>query len=98
MASRLATAKVRADSDLRRFDELYVGELIGIEQYQGEVENAMVRFRHKRYGEPIESDKPILQLALDLATATGPESRASQDSLLAQHKEITSLVSATVRK
>ena len=31
--------------DVRRFDELYDADLIGVEQLQGPVEAAMVRFR-----------------------------------------------------
>ena len=98
VASRLSTAKTPADSDLRRFDELYIGDLIGIEQHEGAVEKAMVRFRRKLYDVPNDPDDPILQLALQLATATGTELKVSQDSLLAQHKEIAALVSASVRK
>jgi hypothetical protein len=98
VASRLATAKVPADSDIRRFEELYLGDLIGIEQHEGPVEKAMVRFRRKLHNEPGAPDDPILQLALQLGTATGTELKVSQDSLLAQHKEITDLVSASVLK
>ena len=99
VASRLATAKVPADSDIRRFEELYLGDLIGIERHEGAVEKAMVRFRRKLFGGSNEPDDPPLpQLALQLGTATGTELKVSQDSLLMQHKEITDLVSASVRK
>ena len=99
VASRLAYARVPADSDLRRFDELYLGDLIGVERHEGDVEKAMVRFRHKLYGEPIDPDAHIRQLALDLAKATGDELKISRDSLLLQHKAITDLVStAAARK
>jgi hypothetical protein len=98
VASRLAIAKVPADSDLRRFDELYLGDLIGIEQHEGEVERAMVRFRRKLHGQPIEPDAALDQLVLSLATATGTELKASRDSLLVQHKKITELVSTGDRR
>ena len=98
VASRLASAKTPSDSDLRRFDELYIGDLIGIERQGGDVEKAMVHFRRKLYGGVNDPDKPLLQLALDLGTATGTELKISQDSLLLQHKEITDLVSASIRK
>lgn len=98
IATRLATAKTPSDSDVRRFDELYFADLIGIEQHDGPVETAMVRFRRKLRGEPGARPDPIDQLALQLGIACETELKASQDSLLAQHKEITSLVSASVRK
>lgn len=98
VATRLATAAARADSDLRRFEELYGADLIGVEQHEGPVEAAMVRFRRKLRGDPGAPGDPIDQLALQLGTACETELKASQDSLLAQHKDITALVSASVRK
>ena len=45
LAARLANATSPAAADLRRFDELYDADLIGVEQLHGEVESQMVEFR-----------------------------------------------------
>jgi hypothetical protein len=64
LAARIANAKAPAAVDVRRFDELYDADLIGVEQPGGDVEKAMVRFRRKLRGEPGEPNDDIDQLAL----------------------------------
>jgi hypothetical protein len=98
IATRLATAKSPADSDRRRFEELYGADLIGVEQHEGPVETAMVRFRRKLRGDASAPNDPIDQLALQLGTACEAELQASENGLLAQHKEIATLVSASVSR
>ena len=85
LAARLANATSPAAADLRRFDELYDADLIGVEQLHGEVESQMVEFRKRLRGEPSASDEPFNQLALRLATACENELKASEDALLEQH-------------
>jgi len=96
IATRLATAKSPAAADVRRFEELYGADLIGVEQLEGPVEKAMVRFRRKLRGEAGAPPDPIDQLALQLSTACETELKTSEDDLLAQHKVITELVSASI--
>ena len=98
VATRLATTKSPAATDIRRFEELYGADLIGVEQLQGKVERAMVDFRLKFRNEPEAPPDPIDQLALRLARACETELKTSEEDLLAQHKTITALVSASVPK
>ena len=95
-ATRLATANSRAAADVRRFEELYGADLIGVEQLAGPVEAAMIRFRRKLRGEAGAPPDPIDQLSLQLAQACETELKTSEDELLAQHKAITELVSASI--
>jgi hypothetical protein len=98
VATRLATSKSAIAADVRRFEELYGADLIGVEQPGGPVEKAMVWFRRKFRGEPGARPDPIDQLALQLGEACEDELRTSEAALLAQHKEITALVSAGLSK
>ena len=98
IVTRLATATSPAASDIRRFEELYGADLIGVEQLQGPVEKAMVHFRLKLRGEPGAPPDPIDQLALQLSTACETELKASEEDLLAQHKAIAALVSVSPPK
>jgi hypothetical protein len=98
IATRLATGRSRVDADVRRFEELYGADLIGVEKLGGPVEQAMVRFRRKLRGEPGAPADPIDQLSLQLATACETELKTSEEELLAQHKAITELVSPSVPK
>ena len=98
IATRLATADSRGAADLRRYEELYGADLIGVEQLEGPVERAMVRFRRKLRGEAGAPPDPIDQLALQLAQACETELKTSEDDLLAQHKEIAALVSTNIPK
>lgn len=98
IATRLATAQSPAAADVRRFEELYGADLIGVEQLEGPVEKAMVRFRRKLRGEAGAPPDPIDQLALQLSTACETELKTSEDDLLAQHKAIAALVSVSVPK
>ena len=97
-AARIATSKSAAAADVRRFEELYGADLIGVERLEGPVEVAMVRFRRKLRGEAGAPPDPIEQLSLDLGRACETELKASEDELLAQHKAITELVSVNVPK
>jgi hypothetical protein len=58
----------------------------------------MVDFRLKFRNEPEAPPDPIDQLALRLARACETELKTSEEDLLAQHKSITALVSASVPK
>ena len=98
VATRLATARSPAEADVRRYEELYGADLIGVEQLEGRVEAAMVRFRRKLRGEAGAPPDPIEQLSLQLALACETELKTSQDALLEQHKAITALVSANIPK
>jgi len=98
LAARLANTPSPAAADVRRFDELYDGDLIGVEQLNGEVEKHMVLFRRRLRGESNPSDPPFNQLALRLAEACETELRASEDALLEQHKAIATLVAPTAVK
>ncbi len=98
VAARIANAKVPAAEDLRRFDELYDGDLIGVEQLNGPVEAAMVRFRGRLRGDAADPDEPFSLLALRLAHACETELKASEDELLEQHKAIAALVTANPDK
>jgi hypothetical protein len=92
IAARLANTTTPTALDVRRFDELYDADLIGVEQLQGPVETAMVQFRRKLRGEPGAPSEPLDQLALQLAHACETEMRASEDGLLEQHKTIAALI------
>jgi hypothetical protein len=92
IAARLANTKTPTALDVRRFDELYDADLIGVEQLQGPVETAMVKFRRRLRGEPGAPSDPLDQLALQLAHACETEMRTSEDGLLEQHKTIAALV------
>jgi hypothetical protein len=96
VATRLATARPPTATDVRRFEELYGADLIGVEQLEGPVEKAMVRFRRKLRGEAGDLPDSIDQLSLQLAHACEAELKTSEDALLAQHREITALVSAGI--
>ena len=98
VATRLATSRSPAAADVRRFEELYGADLIGVEQLEGPVERAMVKFRRKLRGEPGAPDDPIDQLSLQLGRACETELKKSEEELLAQHKAITELVSGSVPK
>jgi hypothetical protein len=98
LAARLANTKAPAAIDVRRFDELYDADLIGVEQLQGPVEAAMVRFRQKLRGDVDAPGDHIDQLALQLAHACETEIKASEDSLLDQHKTIATLVTSGAEK
>lgn len=94
LAARLGNTKTPVALDVRRFDELYHADLIGVEQLGGSVEQAMVNFRRKLRGEPGAPDDPIDQLSLQLAQACETEMKTSEDGLLDQHKQIAALVTA----
>jgi hypothetical protein len=98
LAARLGHAGTPAAADVRRFVELYDADLIGVEQFQGPVEAAMVRFRRKLDREPDAPADSLEQLALQLAHACETEMRTSEDALLEQHKAITALATAGVEK
>ena len=94
LAARLANTKTPAALDVRRFDELYDADLIGVEELAGSVEKAMVNFRRKLRGEPGAPGDELDQLALQLAHACETEIKTSEDSLLDQHKQIAALVTS----
>ena len=82
---------------MRWRNELYDAELIGVEELRGKVEAAMVRFRRKFYRVPGAPEEDLEQLALQLSHACEVELRASQDSLLEQHKTIANLLTINVK-
>jgi hypothetical protein len=94
LAARLSNARSPAEADVKRFTELYDAELVGVEQFEGAVEAAMVNFRRKLRREPGAPAESLEQLALRLAHACETEMRASEDGLLEQHKTIAALVTA----
>jgi len=98
LAARLANTKTPVAADVRRFDELYDADLIGVEELGGAVERAMVDFRRKLRGEPGAPAGGIDQLALQLAHACETEIRSSEDGLLDQHKQIAALVTSAASK
>lgn len=98
IAARLANAASPSPQDVRRFDELYAADLIGVERVSGDVEAAMVRFRRRLRGEVGAPEGPFDQLALQLAHACEAELKVSEDDLLEQHKAIATLVTAYAAK
>ncbi len=93
LAARLASADSLDDDSVTRFEELYYAELIGVEERQGEVERAMVRFRKKLKnlrGAPAED---LYKLSLDLSRAVEFELLNSENKLILQHEEIKILLS-----
>ena len=98
LAARLANTTAPAAADIRRFDELYDADPIGVEQLGGEVEKRMVEFRSRLRGEAGSSNEPFNQLALRLATACENELKASEDALLAQDEAIAALVTPSPTK
>ena len=97
IGARIANAKLPAAEDVRRFDELYDADLIGVEQLNGPVEAAMVTFRRRLRGDG-DANEPFNMLALRLAHACETELKASEDELLEQHKAIAALVTANTDK
>jgi hypothetical protein len=98
LAARLANTPSPAAADIRRFDELYDADLIGVEQLHGEVEKSMVEFRKRLRGAAGASSEPFSQLALRLAHACEAELKASEDALLEQHQAIAALVTPSTAR
>jgi hypothetical protein len=92
VAARLAKEEEPTDEAIRRFDELYLASLIGVEKLHGPVEAAMVRFEKKLRNKPDAPAESLYQLSLQLSTACERELKESQDELLAQYKLITDLL------
>ncbi len=90
VASRLASQRSTDPALELRFEELYYADLIGIEQKGGPVEQAMIGFRKELKGAGDEQE--LKQLSLELSRAVTTELKSSEDALLAQHKQITALV------
>lgn len=92
VAARLAKGENPSDDTIRRFHELYLASLIGVEQWQGPVEKAMVNFDRKLGNKPGAPTESLDQLSLQLSMACEQELKESQDELLAQYKRILGLV------
>ena len=92
VAARLANGDSPDLDSRRRFDELYLGALIGVERLHGPVETAMVRLRKKLLNERDAPPQSLDQLALALSTACGSELKESEDLLLESHRTIAELV------
>ena len=90
VASRLASQQPADPALELRFEELYYADLIGIEQKGGPVERAMIGFRKELKG--TADEEQLKQLSLNLSRAVTTELKSSEDALLAQHKQITALV------
>lgn len=90
VASRLASQQPPDPALELRFEELYYADLIGIEQKGGPVERAMIGFRKELKG--TADEEQLKQLSLNLSRAVTTELKSSEDALLAQHKQITALV------
>jgi len=94
LAAKLASIESPDKDSVTRFEELYYADLIGVEEPQGEVEKAMVRFRQKLkslHGAPSDD---LYQLSLDLSKAVELELKKSENKLLIQHEEIKDLLSS----
>ena len=92
VAARLAREEQPSDESIRRFDELYLAALIGVEKVGGPVEFAMVQFEEKLRNRPGAPSESLHRLALELSAACEEELKESQDALLAQYKQIADLV------
>lgn len=95
LAAQIANMESPDRDSLKRFDEFYFADLVGVEKLAGPVEVAMVRFRKKVHAEIDSPNESLRQLALELSTACETELRESEDLLLDQHKAISDLVSAS---
>lgn len=87
------TAEPDAKS-LDRFDQLYLGALIGVEKLNGPVEAAMARFEKKLRKSASAPSDDLYSLSLQLSTACEQELKESEDALLAQHAAIVALVNS----
>ncbi len=87
------TAEPDAKS-IDRFDQLYLGALIGVELPNGPVEAAMVRFERKLRKASSAPSEDLYSLSLQLSKACEQELKESEDALLAQHAAIVSLVNS----
>ncbi len=92
VAARIASLDAPDPTLLTRFDELYFADLIGAEQPGGAVERAMVRYRRKLHGLEGAPPDSLYELSLQLSRAVELELRASESSLLEQHRRIAELV------
>jgi hypothetical protein len=81
-----------------RFDQLYLGALIGVEKLNGPVEVAMVRFEKKLRKSASAPSDDLYSLSLQLSTACEQELKESEDALLAQHAAIVALVTSQPNK
>lgn len=92
VAARIATAPEPDSGSLVRLDELYYADLIGVEKFQGPVEEAMVQFRLRLKNDPRAGDKSLEELSLRLSDAVDDEMKESEADLLRQHRAIASLL------
>jgi hypothetical protein len=67
LAAKLASTETPDKAVTSRFEEMYYASLIGIEQLNGPVEHAMVRFRQKLKGLPGAPEASLDQLSLSTA-------------------------------
>jgi len=95
LGARLANTDQPDKASVRRFEEMYFGALIGVEELHGPVETAMVRFRNKLKRSPSAPEDSLEQLSLQLSKACEEELKSSEDSLVKQHEQISELVTAS---
>jgi hypothetical protein len=94
LAATLASVDSPDKESITRFEELYYADLIGVEEPQGEVERAMVRFRKKLKNLRTAPDNDLYQISLDLSRAVESELLNSENKLILQHEEIKNLLSS----
>lgn len=95
-AARIASAG-GADAPSRvRFEELYFADLIGVEQDDGPVEEAMVRFREKMKGLAGAPDLSLYKLSLELSIAVEEEISVSEVKLRKLQERISALIGPKV--
>ena len=91
LAARIESMKEPDQLSLTRFDELYHSDLIGVEEYHGDVEKAMVGFREKLVDKgKIKKDSD--KLTIELSTAVENELKKSEGEIKDQYRRIADLL------
>jgi hypothetical protein len=98
LAAKLANTDSPDKVTIDRFEQLYFGALIGVEESRGLVETAMVRFRLKLKKQEGAPDDSLEQLALQLSGDCEKELKKDEDSLKAKYRDITDVLSAVGTK
>ena len=98
LVARLANADPPDKASVRRFEEMYFGALIGVEEFNGPVETAMVQFRNKLKRLRRAPEDSLELLSLRLSKACEEELKSSEDSLIKQHAQISELLTASNNK
>jgi hypothetical protein len=98
LAAKLANTDSPDKVTIDRFDQLYFGALIGVEESRGPVETAMVLFRRKLKKQAGAPEDSLEQLALQLSGACETELKAAEDSLKDKYRHIADTLSGVGTK